>query len=76
PGGKVGDNTGIVRAAKKQGQLAAVLGHEIGHVVSRQHEERITWQLGSEAGLGLLGVLAGTAYGNSAATADSQIGGL
>lgn len=76
PGGKVGVNTGIFRAAKNQEQLAAVLGHEIGHVVSRHHEERITWQLGTQAGLGLLGVLAGTAYGDSAATAVNQIGGL
>ncbi len=53
-----------------------MLGHEIGHVVSRHHEERITWQLGTQAGLGLLGVLAGTAYGDSAATAVNQIGGL
>ncbi|HHW4679103.1 MAG TPA: M48 family metallopeptidase [Xylella sp.] len=76
PGGKVGVNTGIFRVAKNQDQLAAVLGHEIGHVVSRHHEERITWQIGTQAGLGILGVLAGNAYGDSAATAINQIGGM
>lgn len=50
PGGKVGVNSGIFAVAKNQDQLAAVLGHEIGHVVSRHHEERITRQLGARPG--------------------------
>src|SRR5690606_35838336 len=41
PGGKVGVNTGIFTGARNQDQLAAVIGHEIGHVISRHHEERI-----------------------------------
>ncbi len=76
PGGKVGVNTGIFSVAKNQDQLAAVLGHEIGHVISRHHEERITRQLGAQAGLGVLGALAGAAYGNGAASAVDQLGGM
>jgi len=34
PGGKVGVNTGIFTVAKNQDQLAAVIGHEIGHVIA------------------------------------------
>src|SRR5688572_14755546 len=34
PGGKIGVNTGIFTVAKNQDQLAAVIAHEIGHVVS------------------------------------------
>lgn len=59
PGGKVGVNTGIFTVAKNQDQLAAVLAHEVGHVVSRHHEERLTRQQGAQTGLAILGALAG-----------------
>ena len=51
PGGKVGVNTGIFTVAKNQDQLAAVLAHEIGHVVEHHHDERITRQMGAQGGL-------------------------
>ncbi|SBV37418.1 conserved exported hypothetical protein [uncultured Stenotrophomonas sp.] len=76
PGGKVGVNTGILSVAKNQDQLAAVLGHEIGHVISRHHEERLTRQQGAQVGLGILGVLAGAAYGDTAASAVNQFGSI
>lgn len=75
PGGKVGVNSGIFKVARNQDQLAAVIAHEIGHVVSRHHDERITRQLGTQAGLGILGALVGSQYGQGAAQATSQIGG-
>ena len=34
PGGKVGVYTGIFRVARDQDQLAAVIAHEVGHVMS------------------------------------------
>lgn len=76
PGGKVGVNTGIFSVAKNQDQLAAVIGHEIGHVIARHHEERITRQMGAQTGLSVVGALAGAAYGNSAASAVNQFGGM
>ncbi|MCD9085188.1 M48 family metallopeptidase [Stenotrophomonas sp. SY1] len=76
PGGKVGVNTGIFTVARNQDQLAAVIGHEIGHVISRHHEERITRQMGAQTGLGILGALAGAAYGDGAANTVSQLGGM
>lgn len=75
PGGKVGVNTGIFTVAKNQDQLAAVIAHEIGHVVSRHHDERITRQLGAQTGLNLLGGLLGARYGEGAASATGQLGG-
>lgn len=75
PGGKVGVNTGIFTVAKNQDQLAAVIAHEIGHVVSRHHDERITRQLGSQTALNILGGLLGARYGDGAASATSQLGG-
>ncbi|KAB7765955.1 MULTISPECIES: M48 family metallopeptidase [Xanthomonas] len=76
PGGKVGVNSGIFSVAKNQDQLAAVLGHEIGHVISRHHEERITRQLGAQAGLSVIGALAGARYGQGAADTVGQVGGM
>lgn len=76
PGGKVGINTGIFTVAKNQDQLAAVVAHEIGHVVSRHHDERVTNQLGAQAGLGILGAIVGSAYGQGAANTAGQLGGL
>ena len=64
PGGKVGAYTGIFDVARNQDQLAGVIAHEIGHVVSRHHDERITRQAGAQGVLGLVGALLGnSAYG-------------
>ncbi len=59
PGGRVGVNSGIFTVAKNQDQLAAVIGHEIGHVISRHHEERMTRQMGASGLLQIAGALAG-----------------
>lgn len=75
PGGKVGLNTGIFTVAKNQDQLAAVIAHEIGHVISRHHDERITRQMGAQTGLGILGALIGSRYGQGAANTVGQVGG-
>lgn len=76
PGGKVGVNTGIFSVARNQDQLAAVLAHEIGHVVEHHHDERITRQMGAQTGLGIAGALLGARYGQGAADATSQFGGM
>lgn len=76
PGGKVGVNTGIFTVARNQDQLAAVIGHEIGHVISRHHEERITKQMGASGLLQVASVLAGAAYGEGAANTVNQLGGM
>ncbi|WP_449468326.1 M48 family metallopeptidase [Stenotrophomonas humi] len=76
PGGKVGVHTGIFTVARNQDQLAAVIGHEIGHVISRHHEERITKQMGASGLLQVASAVAGAAYGDTAASAVSQFGGM
>lgn len=76
PGGKVGVNTGIFTVARNQDQLAAVIAHEIGHVVSRHHDERITRQMGAQGALQVLGALAGARYGEGAGNAAMQGGGV
>ena len=76
PGGKVGVYTGIFKVARNQDQLAAVVAHEIGHVVSRHHEERMTRQAGAQGALEIVGALLGSAYGQGAANAAVQGGSI
>jgi predicted Zn-dependent protease len=42
PGGKIGVHTGMLDVASTAGQLAAVIGHEIGHVLLRHGNERLS----------------------------------
>lgn len=35
PGGFIGINLGLIEAAKTEGELASVIGHEIGHITQR-----------------------------------------
>ncbi|TGK83724.1 M48 family peptidase [Leptospira montravelensis] len=42
PGGKIGVYTGMFSVAKNKDQLAAVIGHEIGHVIARHGNERMS----------------------------------
>lgn len=75
PGGKIGVNTGIFKVARNQDQLAAVIAHEIGHVISRHHDERITRQIGAQTGVGLISALLGSQYGSAAQQTAQQVGG-
>src|SRR5690606_33253633 len=40
PGGKIGVFTGLLKVAENPSQLAAVIGHEIGHVRAQHSEAR------------------------------------
>ena len=42
PGGKIGVYTGLLKVAENQHQLAAVMGHEIGHVMAGHANERLS----------------------------------
>jgi predicted Zn-dependent protease len=62
PGRKIGVHTGILKAAKNQHQLAAVIGHEIGHVEARHSGERLSVQTTAGAAATLAALMIG---GNS-----------
>lgn len=42
PGGKIGVYTGLLKVAENQQQLAAVIGHEIAHVIASHSNERLS----------------------------------
>lgn len=54
PGGKIGVHTGILKAAKTDAQLAAVIGHEIGHVLAKHGAERVSQSLATQGGLQII----------------------
>ncbi|MEQ8798147.1 MAG: M48 family metallopeptidase [Salinisphaeraceae bacterium] len=56
PGGRIGIHTGILEVAETPGQLAAIIGHEVGHLLANHGNERLTQQLGIKAGLVLIGM--------------------
>lgn len=58
PARKIGVNTGLLKVAKNQDQLATVLGHEVAHVLSQHSNERVSQKFAVEQGLGLINALA------------------
>jgi predicted Zn-dependent protease len=58
PGRKIGVNTGLLKVAENQHQLATVLGHEVAHVLSQHANERVSQQFAVEQGLGLITAIA------------------
>jgi predicted Zn-dependent protease len=63
PGGKVAVYTGILPITRDEAGLAAVLGHEIGHVVARHGGERLSQQMGVQT---VTQIAAGMASSNPA----------
>jgi predicted Zn-dependent protease len=57
PGRKIGINSGLLKVAKNQDQLATVIGHEVAHVLSHHSNERVSQQFAVEQGLGLISAL-------------------
>lgn len=57
PGGKIGVHTGLLKVAKNQDQLAAVIGHEIGHVLANHGNERVSQQFAVQQGMSLVQAL-------------------
>lgn len=51
PGGKIGVHTGMVELAENADQLAAVIGHEIGHVLLHHGNERASQSMLTQTAL-------------------------
>jgi predicted Zn-dependent protease len=48
PGRKIGVHTGMIKLAENASQLAAVMGHEIGHVDAKHGAERVSLSMTSQ----------------------------
>ncbi|MBP5981159.1 MAG: M48 family metallopeptidase [Halomonas sp.] len=57
PGGRIGVHSGLLTVAETPAQLAAVIGHEVSHVLADHGNERLTQQLGIKAVLMLVGLM-------------------
>ncbi len=68
PGGKIGVHTGLFKVAKNRSQLAAVIGHEVAHVIGRHSAERVSQGMLAQVGVGV----AGAAYGGNVANLLAQ----
>lgn len=75
PGGHIGVNTGLLRAARTPAQLAAVIGHEVAHVQAEHSNARLSTQFATDAGLALVQALGqGTAVESRQAMALLGLG--
>ena len=59
PGGKIGVHTGMLEIADTSGKLAAVIGHEIGHVWANHGNERMSQSSLAQTGLQVAAILSG-----------------
>lgn len=63
PGNKIGVHTGLVKLVDNQDQLAAVIGHEVGHVLARHSNERMSQKAALDQSVALV-----SAVGNPTST--------
>lgn len=66
PGGKIGVYTGLLKVADNQDQLATVIGHEVGHVIARHGNERVSQAQVAQGVQQLAGALTGGGAGGKA----------
>jgi hypothetical protein len=75
PGGFLYLNSGLLAAARSEGELAGVLSHEVAHVALRHGTHQASKAYAAQAGLGILGGLLGRDRGN-AGSVISAVGGV
>jgi len=68
PGNKIGVHTGMLTLTDNQDQLAAVIGHEIGHVLAKHSNERASQKMAVNQGMGIIQAVSApqTALGQTA----------
>lgn len=54
PGNKIGVHSGMVKLVDNQDQLAAVIGHEVGHVLAKHSNERLSQEFAVSQGIALV----------------------
>ncbi len=74
PGGRIGVHTGLLNVATTPDQLAAVIGHEVAHVLAQHGNERVSTGLVAQLGLGLLDQVIGDPNDENHATLMALLG--
>ncbi len=54
PGGKIGVYTGLLKVTKNQDQLAAVIGHEVSHVLAGHSAARVSNEMAAQLGVAVV----------------------
>ena len=54
PGGKIGVYTGLLKVTANQSQLAAVIGHEVSHVLAGHSASRVSNEMAAQLGVSVL----------------------
>jgi len=75
PGGYIYVTRGILAHLNSEAQLAAVVGHEIGHVTARHSADQLTKQQLAQAGLAI-GSIASPTFGRVSGLAGQALGVL
>lgn len=68
PGNRVGFYKGMMDFADNDDQIAAVMGHEVGHVAGQHARERVNTQMAGQLGLAVGGAVGATQMGRNCRT--------
>lgn len=74
PGGNIGVYSGLLPVTRNGSQLAAVIGHEVGHVLAGHGNERMSEQFATQGGLSVLSAFLGGASGGGGQAIMSALG--
>ena len=74
PGGKIGVYTGLLKVAETPDQLAAVMGHEVAHVLANHGKARLSANIAGQAGLLAGQILIGASGSSGSAGAMAALG--
>lgn len=72
PGNRVGFYKGMMDFADNDDQIAAVMGHEVGHVSGRHAQERVNQQMAGQVGLAVGGVVGASQLAKKCKTVPPQ----
>jgi predicted Zn-dependent protease len=69
PGGKIFITAGLMGIMENERELAAVLGHEVGHVAAQHNVDRMQKQMGAQVLIEVVQKIGGPDYGQAAGAA-------
>lgn len=76
PGGPLYVNSGLIRAARSEGELAGVIAHEMSHIALRHATHNVSKAYMAQAGLGILGGVLGGRSGANTGQIVNAVGGF